>query len=171
MGQFLGFVAIDASIKATIMTKNSSGVPVDATAGPTYRVYGPTGIMANGTGSMSAKDSGTVTGATNASPIVITSANHGLTTGMRVTVASVGGNTAANSDWTITRVDSNTFSLDSSTGNGAYTSGGTWHAAGLYAFNFTPTAANGFAAGVNYYVVVNATISSNVGDVYNFLVT
>lgn len=65
-----------------------------------------------------------VTGATNASPIVITSTAHGLVTGDRVTIASVGGNTAANGNWTITKNDANTFSLDGSTGNGAYTSGG-----------------------------------------------
>src|SRR5262245_51009020 len=67
----------------------------------------------------------TITGATNASPIVITSTAHGLSTGDRVTVASVGGNTNANGDWTVTRIDANTFSLDGSSGNATYTSGGT----------------------------------------------
>jgi len=36
----------------------------------------------------------------------------------------VGGNTAANGTWTITVTNSTTFSLNGSTGNGAYTSGG-----------------------------------------------
>lgn len=66
----------------------------------------------------------TVTGATNATPIVLTVTSHGLVTGDRVTVASVGGNTAANGNWTVTKVTDNTFSLDDSAGNGAYTSGG-----------------------------------------------
>jgi hypothetical protein len=66
-----------------------------------------------------------ITGATNASPIVITISSHGYTTGQKVAIQGVGGNTAANGVWTITVVDSNTFSLDGSTGNGAYTSGGT----------------------------------------------
>ncbi len=65
-----------------------------------------------------------VAGATNASPIVITCNNHGLVTGDAVTIASVGGNTAANGDFLVTRITANTFSLDGSTGNGAYTSGG-----------------------------------------------
>lgn len=65
-----------------------------------------------------------VTGATNASPVVITSTGHGLSTGHRVAISQVGGNTAANGNWTITVVDANTFSLNGSTGNGAYTSGG-----------------------------------------------
>lgn len=67
----------------------------------------------------------TITGATNASPIQITIANHGLGTGETVVVASVGGNTAANGTWVITVTGNNTFTLNGSTGNGAYTSGGT----------------------------------------------
>lgn len=68
----------------------------------------------------------TVSGATNASPIVITtSAAHGLATDDVVTIASVGGNTAANGTFKITKLTSTTFSLNGSTGNAAYTSGGT----------------------------------------------
>ena len=67
----------------------------------------------------------TITGATNASPIQITVANHGLGTGETVVVASVGGNTAANGTWVITVTGANTFTLNGSTGNGAYTSSGT----------------------------------------------
>lgn len=65
-----------------------------------------------------------ITGATNASPIVITAAGHGLATGNRVVVKGVLGNTAANGFFTVTVVDANTFSLDGSAGGGAYTSGG-----------------------------------------------
>ena len=84
--------------------------------------HGGTGAAFN----LDAKQEKTVTDATNASPIVITtSASHGYPTGYGVTVASVGGNTAANGDWTITNLTSTTFSLDGSTGNGSYTSGGT----------------------------------------------
>lgn len=71
--------------------------------------------------------SGNVTGATNASPIVITtSAAHGLADGQDVTIASVGGNTAANGTFTVDVLTSTTFALLQSTGNGTYTSGGTW---------------------------------------------
>lgn len=67
-----------------------------------------------------------VTDATNASPIVITTSTvHGYSTGDNVRIADVLGNTAANGDWVITVLTTTTFSLDSSTGNGAYTSGGT----------------------------------------------
>ncbi len=68
----------------------------------------------------------TITGATNAAPIVITtSAAHGFSTGDRVDVSGVLGNTAANGIWDITVMSATQFSLDNSTGNGAYTSGGT----------------------------------------------
>jgi len=169
MGQFLGFVSLSSQLKAAVLVKNSSDSPVNADATPTYRVYGPSGLMTGGAGSLSQKDTGSVTGATNASPIVITSAGHNLTTGTKVTITGVLGNTAANGTFSITVVSSNTFSLDGSTGNGAYTSGGTWNVSGLYDFAYTPTAGNGFAAGTSYQVLVNATVSGTVtGDTHTF---
>ncbi|MDJ0798501.1 MAG: ubiquitin-activating E1 FCCH domain-containing protein [Calothrix sp. MO_167.B12] len=79
-----------------------------------------------------------ITGATNApmgQPIVITSPNHGLTTGARVIISGVTGNTAANNTpnipfFTVTVIDNNQFSLQDTTGNnnisgsGNYTGGG-----------------------------------------------
>lgn len=66
-----------------------------------------------------------ITGASNASPIVITTAGHKWTTGQTVIIASVGGNTAANGTRVITKISATQFSLNGTTGNGAYTSGGT----------------------------------------------
>jgi hypothetical protein len=69
-----------------------------------------------------------VTGATNASPIVITtSAAHGLSSNNYVEIAGVTGNTAANGlhQITVPTGSTTTFSLDFSVGNGAYVSGGT----------------------------------------------
>jgi hypothetical protein len=76
-------------------------------------------------------DAATVTGATNASPIVITSAGHGFNDNEIVVVATVGGNTAANDTWRVANATANTFELVDpdtgvdSQGNSAYTSGGT----------------------------------------------
>ncbi len=68
----------------------------------------------------------TVSGATNASPIVVAvSAPCQVVTGDSVVVASVGGNTAANGTFTVTQVDTTHFKLNGTAGNGAYTSGGT----------------------------------------------
>lgn len=77
-----------------------------------------------------ATGSGVLTAASNANPIVITSTAHGLATGARVTISGVLGNTAANGTWSIVQIDANTFSLNGSVGNGAYTSGGAWITAG-----------------------------------------
>jgi hypothetical protein len=85
----------------------------------------PANTTAYAAGDSVAPASKTITDATNASPIVVTATAHGLSTGDPVTVASVGGNTNANGDWVVTVIDDDTFSLDGSTGNSAYTSGGT----------------------------------------------
>ena len=66
-----------------------------------------------------------ISNATNASPIAITtSGNHGLSTGQLVGISGVLGNTAANGQFIVTVTGTNTFTLNSSTGNGAYLSGG-----------------------------------------------
>lgn len=71
-----------------------------------------------------------VTGATNANPAVITTATHSLTTGDRVAIIGVGGNTNVNGVWRVVVLSATTFSLkDIDTdadvaGNAAYTSGG-----------------------------------------------
>jgi hypothetical protein len=70
----------------------------------------------------------TITGATNASPIVLTfSGAHGLVNGDQIEVGEVGGNTDANGIWTVDNVTSTTCELVGSTGNAAYTSGGAAH--------------------------------------------
>lgn len=75
---------------------------------------------------ITSSNASTITGATNASPIVITtSGSHGLTTGASVTLSGVMGNTAANGTFTITVISPTSYSLGGSTGNGSYTSGGT----------------------------------------------
>jgi hypothetical protein len=77
----------------------------------------------------------TVTNATNASPIAITVTAHGYSTGNRVSLSEVQGNTAANGEWTITVIDANTFTLNGSTGNNNFISGvGTPAAAQLVSF-------------------------------------
>jgi hypothetical protein len=65
-----------------------------------------------------------ITGATNATPIVITSNAHGFSNSQLVVITGVGGNTNANGVWQIANVTTNTFELSGSVGNAAYTSGG-----------------------------------------------
>lgn len=80
---------------------------------------------------------GTITGATNASPIVLTSANHGRAVGEQIIVSQVNGNLAANGVWTISAVTANTITLTGSAGNGAYENGGVWYLAVDGAVNIT----------------------------------
>lgn len=73
------------------------------------------------------KAGGSVTGATNADPIEITTSGaHGLTSGDIVNIQSVQGNTAANGTWEVTVTSATTFQLDTSSADGEYTTGGSW---------------------------------------------
>ena len=70
--------------------------------------------------------SATVTGASNTTPIVITTTSQVFQNGDSVLIAGVGGNLAANGLWVIAVISpGSTFSLVGSVGTGAYTSGGT----------------------------------------------
>jgi hypothetical protein len=65
-----------------------------------------------------------ISAVTNASPIQITTSTpHGLTTGQTIFNSDFLGNTAANGSFTVTVTSSTVFTLDGSTGNGAWTSG------------------------------------------------
>ena len=81
-----------------------------------------------------------VTAATNNSPIKITAVGHGFSTGDKVFISGVTGNTAANGGWTITKVDADKFTLNGSTGNANFISGGT-----VYSFTAIPKSPNGNA--------------------------
>jgi len=75
------------------------------------------------------RTTGTITGASKASPCVITDVAHGLTTGDKVHIYDVAGMTELNDrEYTVTVIDADSFSLDSedSSDYTAYTSGGTW---------------------------------------------
>ncbi len=65
-----------------------------------------------------------VTGASNASPIVIDCVGHGFADGDKVTISGVLGNTAANGTHTVANKTADTFELSGVAGNGAYVSGG-----------------------------------------------
>lgn len=108
-------------IQATSYNKMAGYIPNRVLSGTVF----PTTWNRSSTTNVQVKPNAlAVTAATNASPIVITAASHGLVTGDRVAIAGVTGNTAANGTWTVTVVNATTFSLDGSTGNGAFTGGG-----------------------------------------------
>ncbi|TXH16813.1 MAG: hypothetical protein E6R03_04900 [Hyphomicrobiaceae bacterium] len=88
-------------------------------------------------------ESGVITGATSAEPIVIESATeHGLETDDYVIVTQVVGNKGANGVWQVTVVDATHFSLQGSEPNDpgdAYISGGIWYRAVPGIINLTLT--------------------------------
>jgi hypothetical protein len=147
---FSGYVKLDETFVGTLLVTNADLTPVNADALPTFRSYGPDGFVKAGTTTF--RHSGTITNATNATPIAITSNNHGLTTGSYITIAGVTGNTAANGTFTVTKVDNNTFTLDASVGNGSYTTGGSWNMAGLYAYTIVASGIDGYESGEVYEV-------------------
>lgn len=66
-----------------------------------------------------------VSGATNTSPIQITtSTTHSFVQGQTVVITGVTGNTAANGTFSINIIDSTHFTLNGSTGNGTFAGGG-----------------------------------------------
>lgn len=109
-----------------------------------------------------------ISGATNATPIVVTATAHGFTTGDIVFIDGVAGNAAANGKWKITVVDANSFSLQrldgtNVVGSGAYTSGG-------YAVCLGPSAAgdnlddfDGCRVGTDV-TLTSPTVASGVAD-------
>lgn len=157
---FEGFMDEAASSNFLFQLRTSAGLPVEPDAAPQFKVLGQNGLITNGSGSASSAESGTITGASNATPIVITSANHPVVTGQAVTVAAVAGNTAANGTFLATAIDANTFSLQSSVGNGNYTSGGTWKTTGLYKVTLTGAVLAGLQAGQTYTIILTWTESS-----------
>lgn len=88
---------------------------------------------------------GYISGATKASPIVISVpyGDHQFQTGDTAVIVGVLGNTAANGTWTVTRVSATQFSLNGSTGNAAYTSGGTYQGSDLALYGSAPMAGAG----------------------------
>ncbi|MEI8019660.1 MAG: hypothetical protein WCH39_15750 [Schlesneria sp.] len=108
---------------------------------------------------------GVITNATNASPIVVTSAAHGRTTGDQVVITSVFGNVAANGAWTITVIDANTFNLNGSVGSGAFlaTGSGIWYLGVLGAVGLTMTY---LASPPRYKTTLPGTVPLLLGSTY-----
>lgn len=168
--QYVGLVTLGETLVGSLLVCSSSGTPINSDALPSFRVYGPGGFLTSG--SCSLRDTAAITGATNASPIVITSAGHGLTNGARVTVAGVAGNTAANGTFIVANVTTDTFELAGSAGNGDYTTGGAWNVTGLYEYSIDVIGANGFEITENCQVNFTYAISATEqGQTHSFNVT
>lgn len=121
-------VRTDFTVLVQVLSAGLS--PVDPDAAPTFRVYGESSLLGNGTATQAV--AGSIGGVTNANPAVVNAPAHGLTSGTVVTVAGVLGATGANGSSPVTVVDPDHFSVPRAAG-GAYTSGGAWAVTGLWA--------------------------------------
>ncbi len=106
----------------------------------------------------------TVSAATNASPVVLTTGTHGLTTGAVVVVTGVGGTTGANGTWVVIVLSATTFSLTGSTGGGVYTSGGSVAITGsMQSGTGTTTVVFSGAANDDYQILLTCTKAGTFG--------
>lgn len=143
--QFAG-PAFDAQASDSPFTSTTELIPVDLVSGVTQtwdnvtstltlpyepRVMGTLPFIRSGRTNFGdfvlATDTGswTVSAATNASPIQITTNTNNLVTGQTVSISGVTGNTAANGTFIVTVINTTNFTLNGTTGNGAYGGGGT----------------------------------------------
>jgi hypothetical protein len=128
-GYASGFVdaGVPAPSTAVVVGGSSTGTIVGERYA--YQVwYDSAGRVSNVCPISNAYDAGgtpvSITGATNATPIVITAASHGFSNGDTVKITDVGGNYAANGTWVVANQTMNTFELTGSAGVADYTSGG-----------------------------------------------
>lgn len=103
-------------------TLNNGSTALRTVPGDTIRVMGspaPTSLGINGTWTGNRLlNTISISSSTNATPIEITTASHGLVTGDTVIITGHTTNTNANGTWEITYVSATKFTLDGSTGNG-----------------------------------------------------
>lgn len=112
---------------------------------------------------------GVITGATNATPIVVTSAGHGLSNGDEIVVLRVNGNQAANGVFTVANVTANTFELVGSVGDGAYVNDGTWYKTVPGASNLSLAYVAGSSG--DYLVTIPPTLPIELGERCVLIVT
>lgn len=122
----------------------------DYSSSPTFGVYGddatPT-LEISGTAAFLLEAENVHFG--NEEPIICTSPDHGLVTGMKVNVPVCTMN-AAEGYWRVTVIDNDAFTLDGSNGSGE---GGTgnWNTAGLYLVAFGSDGSE--TVGVGHHVI------------------
>jgi len=129
------------SVKLPMQCLNEAGEPMSSTLvssitldlywkdsdGDANIINNREGTDVNGANGGTYQSDLTITGATKTDPVVITAASHGLLSGDKVLITSVGGMTEINDTvWRITRLTDGTFSLNGSNGSSytTYTTGG-----------------------------------------------
>lgn len=104
-----------------------------------YQVDGGTVYWTSVTDSMSDYVATAITSSTNATPIEITKANHGLVTNDLVFITGHTTNTNANGYWRVTKVNNDKFTLVDSVGNGVGGATGTFICCNYLGVRFSTT--------------------------------
>lgn len=117
-------VASDDSLSLTSLIGNAESLEDNDTWYAVASILGTTVMLDGGADATPPSQRGwasrvmPINFSTNATPININCTNHGFTTGDTVVIAGHVVNTAANGGWTITVVDDDNFTLNTSVGNG-----------------------------------------------------
>ena len=115
---------------------------------------------------MGKQDPQTITGATNAAPIVLTvPAGHDISADMFVRVRGVLGNTNANGVHRVQVAGATTITLMGSYGNAAYTSGGTVQVVDQRDFSLNTSITNAEGAGM-MYEITDGTLGADEFELY-----
>lgn len=119
----LNMKQVNGKVRYSIFRNPATVTLTDSTTTATAPNHiGVSQVMDQGFGSPA---STTISNASNASPIVLTVASvTGFNNGDMCYISNVGGNTNANGTFFISSVSGTSISLDGSSGNAAYTSGG-----------------------------------------------
>lgn len=168
MAEFLQHVMLGETLQGHLFVRNSAGEPRDADSAPGYRIYGPDGLMQNGTGSISTfldeKDISTVTVGTN--EVTINSTAHGITVGTVIKVSGVSGLTpdissTSNYYAVSSVVNANSFKIPVTgvSGTPGYSTA-KWHVAGLYTYSHAIVGASGYERSKKYLVLGSATVET-----------
>ena len=102
-----------------------------------------------------------VSGATNATPIVLTTAAQSWVVGQVIVCSSIGGNTAANGTFEISAVTSTSATLLNSAGNAAYTTGGSCSPINKYRQQANGTGSAAVSGNQITYVATFGTANAN----------
>ncbi len=148
--------AVAASSLVTVTIKAVKNAAYNGNAARLVLVGGIVSGIASDVTASKTETQKTITAATNATPIVITSAAHGYSNGDVVLIEGIVGNTAGNGIWVVANKATDTFELTGSIGNGVYSSGGTSNKYETLTVTGTPTD-NGV---IEFYVDCDGTAGS-----------
>lgn len=156
-------IQADADVTIPVLfTDPSSGESVNASALPTFRVFGQDGAIEGGNGTAAVLEGKDISAISVGVTTTITSTAHGLSTGAVVTIAGAAGTSNVNGTHQVTEVDANTFTFNDVTSSGTYTSGASWNTPGLYGCTLNSVIRAALEVGRSYLLIAYGVFTSDV---------